>query len=187
MKRGIDDKNILDKFVEDFTKIVEKYCKYIIVSGFVAISHGRSRGTEDIDMIIEKIPENKFVKLHDALISEDFECIQSDDSNEIYNSYLNRGVSVRYIRKNEFLPEMEIKLAKDFLDEYQIKTRKKYSFTKLDVYFSSIEMNIAFKEELLKSDKDLEDAKHLRIIYKAKLDETEIKKIKKLIRELRLK
>ena len=47
MKREVNDKTILDKFVEDFVKVIEKHCKYIIVSGFVAIAHGRSRGTED--------------------------------------------------------------------------------------------------------------------------------------------
>ncbi len=59
-------------------------------------------------------------------------------------------------------------------------------FTGTDLYFSSIEMNIAFKEELLKSDKDIEDAKHLRIIYGDKIDEKEIEKRKKEIRKLRL-
>ena len=47
-------------------------------------------------------------------------------------------------------------------------------------------MNIAFKEELLKSEKDMEDAKHLRIVYADKLDESEINKIKKEIKRLRL-
>ncbi|MDD5616819.1 MAG: hypothetical protein PHH85_11540 [Candidatus Methanoperedens sp.] len=50
----------------------------------------------------------------------------------------------------------------------------------------SIEMNIAFKEELLKSEKDIDDAKHLRIIYSDVLDENEINKIKKEIRRVRL-
>jgi hypothetical protein len=45
-------RNILDEFAIDFSKIVEKYTEYIIVSGFVAISSGRTRATEDIDMII---------------------------------------------------------------------------------------------------------------------------------------
>ena len=40
-------------------------------------------------------------------------------------------------------------------------------------------MNIVFKEELLKSPKDIEDAKHLRIIYKDKISETLINDIKK--------
>jgi hypothetical protein len=47
-------------------------------------------------------------------------------------------------------------------------------------------MNIAFKEEYLKSDKDLEDARHLRIVYEEEIDENEIKKIKEKIRKLRL-
>lgn len=56
--RGIDKKNILDQFVIDFCKVVEKHCKYIIVSGFVVISSGRTRATEDIDMIIERTDIN---------------------------------------------------------------------------------------------------------------------------------
>jgi len=187
MKREIDDKTILDKFVEDFVKIVERHVRYIIVSGFVAIAHGRSRGTEDIDMIIEKIQKNEFIKLHNDLIENGFECMQSSKPAEVYDRYLNENTSIRYTRKGEFLPEMEIKFAKDELDEYQLNTRKKLDFTGLNCYFSSIEMNIAFKEELLKSDKDLEDAKHLRIIYSEDIDENEINRIKELIKKLRLK
>ncbi len=37
------DKTILEKFTRDFVRILEKYTKYIIVSGFVAILHRRSR------------------------------------------------------------------------------------------------------------------------------------------------
>ena len=78
---------------------------------------------------------------------------------------------------------MEIKLAKDELDNYQLATRTKLKLTGLDVWFSTIEMNIAFKEEYLKSPKDLEDARHLRIVYE--VNEDEINKIKKLIKKLR--
>ena len=189
MDRKIDDKTILDKFVEDFVKVVEKHCKYIIVSGFVAIAHGRSRGTEDIDMIIERIPKERFINLHNSLINAGFDCMQSEKPNIIYDDYLIKGDSIRYTGAgiNHLPPEMELKLAKDELDTYQISTRQKFPFTGLDVYFSNIEMNIAFKEELLKSDKDMEDARHLRIIYKEDLDEKEINKIKKKIKELRLK
>ena len=187
MDRNIYDKTILDEFAEEFARIVDKHCKYIIVSGFVAIAHGRSRGTEDIDMIIEKLTKEKFVLLHEDLEKSGFECMQSLNPAVIYDDYLSKRDSVRYTRKNEMLPEMELKFEKDELDELQIKTRKKMPFTGIDVYFSSVEMNIAFKEELLKSDKDLEDAKHLRIIYKGELDEEEINKIKEKIKELRLK
>jgi hypothetical protein len=185
MRRGIGDKTILETFTEDFCKVVEKHCKYIVCSGFVAIAHGRSRSTEDIDMIIEKLPKDKFVKLHKDLIKAGFECMQSSDGIKVYDDYLCSGLSVRYTRKGEFLPEMEIKFAKDELDNEQIKNRTKIPFTDLNVYFSSIESNIAFKEELLRADKDLEDAKHLRIIYEGKLDEDKINKIKKQIKKYR--
>jgi hypothetical protein len=185
MERGIGDRNVLDKFAEEICEIIERHVKYIVVSGFVAISHGRRRTTEDIDMIIEKIPFSKFEKLHKDLIDGGFHCLQSTVVKEIYE-YLENGNSIRYVRKNTFLPpEMKIKFVKDEIDELQIKTRKKLEFTGLDIWFSSIEMNIAFKEEYLGSDKDLEDARHLRIVYRDEIDEDEIEKIKRLIIQLR--
>ena len=66
-KRKVDDKTILDKFVEEFCRIVEKHVSYIVCSGFVAIAHGRTRGTEDIDMIIEKISKENEEKTKNIL------------------------------------------------------------------------------------------------------------------------
>ncbi|NJD76657.1 MAG: hypothetical protein FIB08_06100 [Candidatus Methanoperedens sp.] len=186
MNREVKERTILDAFAEDFVEVIEKHAKYVIVSGFVAIAHGRSRGTEDVDMIIERIKKDAFIKMHNDLLVAGFECIQSEDSEVIYDDYLKDKTSVRYVRTGHFIPEMELKLAKDELDDYQIKTRKKLPLTGLDLYFSSIEMNVAFKEELLKSEKDMDDAKHLRIIYSDVLDENEITKIKADIRMLRL-
>ncbi len=125
--------------------------------------------------------------MHEELIRNDFECIQSDKPDNIYDDYLIENTSVRYIRKGEFAPEIKLKFSKDSLDEEQLNNRKKYPLTGLDLYFSTIETNIAFKEELLKSDKDIEDAKHLRIIYSDKLNEKEIENIKRKIRRLRLR
>lgn len=186
MRREIKERTILDTFAEDFVDVVEKHAKYVIVSGFVAIAHGRSRGTEDVDMIIERIGIDAFTKMHDDLLRDGFECIQSENPEIIYDDYLKDKTSVRYVRKGHFLPEMELKLARDELDDYQIGTRKKLPLTGLNLYFSSIEMNIAFKEELLKSEKDIDDANHLRIIYSDVLDENEIINIKAEIRRLRL-
>ena len=66
--RGIGEKNILDDFCTKFCSIVEKHCRYIVVSGFVAISSGRTRATEDIDLIIEKLNLEKFKNLHADLM-----------------------------------------------------------------------------------------------------------------------
>ena len=185
MERGVK-RNLLDKFCIDFCKVIEKHTSYIIVSGFVAISSGRTRATEDIDMIIPKMDFDKFERLHKDLTKNGFVRMQSDNPKEIFDLYLKDNLSVRYTYKDKPLPEMEIKFAKDALDEYQLRTRTKLKLTGLDVWFSSINMNIAFKEEYLKSEKDLEDARHLRIIYNDMVDESEINEIKKMIRRLRL-
>ncbi len=187
MDREVKDRTILDEFASDFARVIERHAKYIIVSGFVAIAHGRSRGTEDVDIIIERIPRDSFARLHRELLENSFECIQSQDPDEIYKEYLSRNLSVRYVRKGIHIPEIELKLSKDELDEHQLNTRRKLPLTGLDLYFSSIEASIAFKEELLKSEKDVEDARHLRIVYEGKTNEQEIERMKKLIRGLRLK
>ena len=51
----------------------------------------------------------------------------------------------------------------------------------MDIYFGSIEGTIAFKEYLLKSEKDFEDVDYLRKIYKNQINEKEINKIKHMI------
>jgi len=185
MNREISDRTIIDNFAEEFCRVVGRHIKYIVVSGYVAIAHGIGRGTIDVDMIIEKMRERDFAKMHEELVGEGFECLQSSKADDIYE-YLIAGDSVRYIRIGEDLPEMEVKFVKDEIDELQMRTRKKFPFTGLDVWFSSIEFNVAFKEGYLKTPKDMEDAKHLRIIYKDELDELLIEDIKKMIKRLRL-
>src|SRR3989344_7435336 len=121
--RSIGDKNILDIFAEDFCSIIEKYTPYFICSGFVSIAHGRTRATEDIDMIIDKMSKEKFIALHEDLTKHNFVCMQSDNPESIYGDYLTKGDSVRYVMKSKglFPPEMEIKFIKDSLDEEQMR------------------------------------------------------------------
>jgi hypothetical protein len=92
---------------------------------------------------------------------------------------LGKNTALRFTRLNEELPEMEVKFSKDKLDDIQIEQRTKLPLTGLDVWFGNVEMNIAFKEEYLKSPKDIEDARHLRIVYEP--DEEKINKVKQLI------
>ncbi|NCP71942.1 hypothetical protein GW835_00930 [archaeon] len=177
----VSDRNILDKFVIEFTSILEKYTKYVIVSGYVAISNGRVRGTEDIDIIIDKIPFSLFLKFLEDIYASNFECIQSDDALEIYNNYLIKKESIRFVYKGTILPNIELKFVKTEVDKYTLLKRTKLSLTGLDIYFASIESTIAYKEHYLSSDKDYEDALHLRLLYKEVLSLEEIKKIKLMI------
>lgn len=178
-----ENTNILVKTCVEFCHIIEKYTEYVVVSGFFVITSGRSRATEDIDIISKRIDLKTFKKMHMDLTRNNFICMQSSDPNKIFYTYLIENIPVRYFKENKLIPNVELKFTKDKLDEYQIENREKIDFTGVDVFFSSIEMNIAFKEELLKSKKDLEDAKYLRIVYKNKINEKEVERIKDLIKK----
>ena len=187
MERQVSDRNVLYSFIDEFISVVESFgIRYVLVSGIVAISHGRSRGTEDVDMILERISKEKFVQLFDKLSSTGFECLQGSGPAKLYEDYLVDDLAIRLVRKGSFVPEMELKLAKDDLDAIQLRDRVKLPLTGLPYYFSTIETNIAFKEELLKSPKDIGDARHLRVVYSDFIDESKIDALKGLIRKYRL-
>lgn len=179
----VSDKNLLKNFTEDFCNIVNSVCKYAIVSGYVAISTGRSRGTEDIDIIIEKLSFEDFKKLNNLLLDK-FEVLETDDVKDMYER-LNENINIRYVYKNSILPNMEVKFAKDKLDLSVLHNREKILISDVDVFFGPISSNIAFKETILTSQKDKEDTKHLREIFQNEINEDEINYFKKLILKYR--
>ncbi len=161
--------NLLDKFVIDFTSILNKLnIRYVIVSGYVSILFGRNRSSEDIDMIIEKMSLDKFKELWNNL-EPFFECINTDNCNDAYEDYLNANHSLRFSRKEEYIPNMEIKFPKIELDIWSLENRKKVIFNSHIIFISKIELQIPFKL-FLGSEKDIEDAKYLYRLFKDKLD-----------------
>ena len=108
MDRKVSDVNILNKFTEDFCSVVNKYARYVVVSGFVAISHGRSRGTENVDIMIEGLSFVEFKKMDDVLVEAGFECLYPLKVEDIYK-HLTGKLNVRYSWKGVELPNMEVK------------------------------------------------------------------------------
>ena len=184
----ISNLNLLSKFTLDFCNVVDKYSKYVILSGFVAIATGRPRGTEDIDILVEKLDFETFNKIHLELL-EKFEVLGLSDINSksLYDEYLSQNIPIRYIYKNKLFPNMEFKFCKNLVDDLTLKNRQKIIETNLDIYFPQIEMQIAYKETILTSQKDLEDSIHLRTIFKDKINENKIKEYSKLCKEVLLK
>lgn len=159
----------LDEFVIKFVNILDKNkVNYVLVSGYIAILFGRSRETEDIDIIIDKISFKKFDTLWNAL-GKEFECLNTSSSKEAYKEFLLEKSSIRFAYPGEFIPNMEIKFPKkeferETLDNKLIVKGKSYSFN-----ISNLEKQIAFKL-FLGSEKDLEDARHLWNIFKDNLN-----------------
>jgi hypothetical protein len=163
----------LDKFVFDFIRILEKYVDYVIISGYISILLGRSRATEDVDLFLKKIDKSVFSKLYEELDQSGFWCLNADSS-ESSLDYLERGYAIRFAKKNQAIPNFEIKFPKRKLD---LGTFEDFLIVKTkgwDLKISSLERQIAFKETYLGTEKDLEDAEHIRVLFKDKLNKDRI-------------
>lgn len=161
--------NPLDQLTLDFVKALDNCkIKYVIISGYVAILFGRSRSSEDIDIIIEAIDKDKFNKLWNEL-SKKFECVITVDKKDAYDNYISTKHSLRFSRRGEFVPNIEVKFPKVELDDWTLKNSKKVILNKNILYISPIELQIPFKL-FLGSEKDIEDAKHLYNVFKNELD-----------------
>ena len=164
--------NEMDKFFLDFVSVLDKLnINYVLVSGYIAILFGRSRSSEDIDIICEKIDIDKFKELWTE-INKNFECIITSDFKEAYDKYLLKQYSIRFSRKNKFIPNIEIKFHKSELDLWTLKNKKKVIVNAKTIFIAPIELQIPFKLYLGKenNEKDIEDAKYLYNLFKEYLD-----------------
>ena len=161
--------NSLDKFVIEFTSMLNNLnIKYVIVSGYVSILFGRNRISEDVDLIIEKLPLDRFNSLWRELKNE-FECINTSIPEEAYNDYLLQSHSVRLSKKGNFIPNIELKFPKIELDSWTLDNKKEVLLNNHKLFISPTELQIPFKF-LLGTEKDIEDAKYLYEIFKSHLN-----------------
>ena len=155
----------LDKFVLETVGIVSKYAEYAIIGGYVSIFFGRARSTEDVDIFIKKTNFNEFSKMAGEFNSKGFE-FHIDDKKSLYFDYLAKRLPINVWRKNFPLLRLEIKIAfkKSQLEAFSNPVTVSFGGKKLT--FAQIESQIAYKRYILKSEKDLEDARHLELVFK---------------------
>jgi len=163
--------NNLDKLAIDFTSILNELgIKHVIISGYVAILFGRNRASEDIDIITEHLEFSKFKKLWDLLYKK-FECHNTENAKDAYETYLITDHAIRFCYKGEFIPNIEIKFPKTELDKWTLGNRKKAFLGKNLLFISQLELQVSFKL-FLGSEKDIEDAKYIYSLFKGKLDKS---------------
>ena len=172
----------LDKFTLDFIKILEKHTNYVIVSGYVSILLGRSRASEDIDVITKKISYKKFKDLYQNLIDNNFICLNAKDEKSVF-SYLEDELAIRFAKKGKVIPNIEFKWAKNKFENDALNNSIIVKLPGKELKISPLELQIAFKKEVLKSPKDLEDARHIEKIAENYLDNNLIKRYRELLRE----
>src|SRR3989338_400245 len=147
----------LDIFTLDFVKILRKYTPYVIISGYVSILLGRSRASEDVDIIFPGLQPELFKSLLKELYEKGFECINTSKPEE----YFNENLAVRFARKNTAIPNIELKEADKKIDFIALEKSIKVVLKNEELFISNLELQIAFKEKVLGSTKDFEDARHI--------------------------
>ena len=154
----------LDRFVLDVVHIIERHANYVIVSGYVTILFGRSRGTEDVDFVVERVSKERFVAMCREALNAGFEFLNPEDCGGLYEM-LEEKMGIRMVRKGEIIPNAEIKFPKDSFHEEALKKRIPLRLNDETLYISPIELQIVYKL-YLGSDKDLEDAVFLYEMFK---------------------
>ncbi|HOJ96398.1 MAG TPA: hypothetical protein PK024_06120 [Methanospirillum sp.] len=159
----------LDLFVSRVLYTLTKYSPYVIVSGYVAILFGRSRSTEDIDILIPYCDLSLFHTIHDTFIEDGYEFLNAEDASGLY-SILASGSAIRLCQKDSFIPNIEIKFIKNESDEYSFTNRIELIIDGKNFWISPLEIQIAFKF-WLGSEKDIEDAIFIREVCRDVIDE----------------
>lgn len=184
----IDEKNIilnrelneLDLFVLKFVKTIERNVPYVIISGYVALLFGRSRGTEDVDLFIIPLNQEKFHQIYYELKQAGFWAINTDNEEELY-SMLKSGLAIRFAERNKVIPNMEVKFTKDIIDYITLEERISVKTKQGELFISNLAFQIAYKRFILSSPKDLEDALFLQRLFN--INEEKINKYKQILTE----
>ncbi|MBN1455290.1 MAG: hypothetical protein JW945_03435 [Methanomicrobia archaeon] len=159
----------LDRFVFEFVRVLNNQgIRYVVVSGYITILFGRTRTTEDIDLLSEKISFDEFNKLW-LMLSENYECLNTTDVTDAYSHYLLNATAVRFAKKEQFIPNIEFKFIKDEVDYYSLTEAIEVRVGDNTLNISPLELQIAYKM-FLGSEKDLEDAMFLFALFTEYLD-----------------
>ena len=74
-------------------------------------------------------------------------------------------------------------MQKNEIDELTLNKTITVKIGKEELVISHLELQIAFKEAVLKSPKDIEDARHIRNVAKGHLDEGLIEQYKRMLHD----
>jgi len=161
----------LDKFVIDFVNVLNEHFKYVIVSGYVAILFGRSRGTEDVDILTEKLTKSKFYNFVDE-IEGTYDFLNPENKEGLYEM-LGENLGIRISKKNEIIPNIEFKFIKNKVEEFVLENRLKILLDDNLLYISPIEIQLAYKL-YLGSEKDIMDAAYLYELFQENIIRSEV-------------
>jgi hypothetical protein len=163
----------LDRFTIEFITILRRHTDYVLVSGYVSILLGRSRGSEDIDVLVPPMQKDSFISLTKDLSDGGFYCLNTDSVDEAFE--ILGEAAIRFAKNGTAIPNMVMKFLKKDIDRAALEGKIKVILDNKFLFVSPLELQIVYKERMLKSPKDMEDAKHLRLIAKDNLNRDKMK------------
>lgn len=143
-----------------------------------AFFFGRARATEDVDIFIDELTYESFKHMYDSFVKSGYE-FTVDNPFALYRECLKSNVQINVWRNDFPLLRIEMKIASKLSQKLVLKERMAVKFKGKLLYFAPVESQIAYKRFIAKSDKDLEDARHLEIVFK-NLDRGRIERFKNL-------
>jgi len=146
---------------------------HVFVSGYVAILAGRSRATEDIDVLLERISEDEIETLVDRLEEQKLwgPAMPLDSMADLLED------DIWIARAGEMVPHVEAKFVDDEFDRASLDHRIAARITGADVELpiGPLELQIAYKL-YLGTRTDFEDAVHLHAMFEETLNAGELQR-----------
>ncbi len=172
----------LDLFVKKFIDTLKKHANYLIVSGFVSIATGRTRGTEDVDILTMITSKDTFDSLFTDLLKNGFWCYQSDTAEGAY-AYFENLQNIRFAKSGEMFPNVElIPINKEKKAKFFEFTHPQRMIIKdFEFKIPPIEFEILYKELVLRGKKDIDDARHLRTFFSDIIKEEKFKNYREIV------
>ena len=142
---------------------------YSVVSGYVAVLFGRSRATEDIDVITERFDEETADGLTKRLRNAGYwgSAMPLDDLHET----LSDDLPVRIAEDGHRVPNVELKFVSDEYDRISLDNAISIRLGEEILRVGSLEFQIAYKLDM-GAQKDYEDALYLHEVVGPTLNRT---------------
>lgn len=158
----------LDALILDVADVLDEIgIRYAVVSGYVAVLVGRSRATEDIDVIAEPFDEETADELATRLGDAGYwgSAMPLDALHET----LADGAPFRIAEDGHRVPNVELKFASDEYDYVSLDDSITVRLRDRSLVVGSLELQIAYKL-YLGTRMDFEDALHLYEVLGANLN-----------------
>lgn len=160
--------NELDTLVIDITTILsQNNITYAIVSGYIAVLLGRSRATEDIDIITESFSETTAQTLSSEFTEAGF-WGSAMPLDQLYET-LSDGLIFRVAKDGHRVPNVEMKFPSDGYDRISLAEPVTIRVNDTDLRVGSLELQIAYKL-WMGGQRDFEDALYLYQLTKSMLN-----------------